>query len=73
MWLRIWFSFYEWTTTSTEKDQDRKELDRLQEKYGPEKLGELERRSRNRSVDERSRRHWRRLYKLKRCLMIQGH
>jgi len=72
MWLWIWFSLYDLTTTDAQKDQDRKELDRLQEKYGPAKLGELEKRSRDRFVNQRSRRHWKRLYNLKRCLVARG-
>jgi hypothetical protein len=72
MWLLIWFSLYELTTTGAQKDQDRKELDRLQEKYGPRKLEELQRRSRDHRVNDRSRRHWKRLYNLKRCLVVRG-
>lgn len=71
MWLRIWFSFYDLTTTDAQKDQDRKELDRLQEKYGSRKLDVLQKRASDHFVNDRSRSHWKRLYKLKLCLVAK--
>lgn len=72
MWLRIWFAIYEFRISPGKKYRDRMELDFLRQKYGPEKLEKLRRVSRSRRVDARSRRHWRRLYNLKRILLRRG-
>jgi hypothetical protein len=69
MWLTIWFAVYEFRISTQKQYRDRMELDFLRQRYGPEKLEKLRRVSRSRRVNARSRRHWRRLYNLKRILL----